>query len=231
LTALLSDIKSQILAQCDMVVDGFGDDADLIPKINDSYSELYDLLVTKFEDYFTTNFTFSIASGDDGYNMPMGIYKVMGVDKQITGPTDYITLPKFNFMERNKWNSTIGLIALNGFPLVSYDWVGGRLKIIPAANASGNYQMWYVPSCPELVNDSDSILYDLQRWSTYIVVDVAIKLMVQEESNADYLIMQKDKLIARINASAINRDAGQGERVTDIANMGGFFGGRYRNWE
>lgn len=230
MTASLSDLKTQVLALCDCPVDGFISPAELTFTINDSYSELWDLAVTKYEDYFTTNFLFSIASGQDGYTMPVGVYKLRGIEKQITGPTDYFTLPKFNFLERNKWNSNIGMIGIGGFQYVAYDWVGGRVKIIPTANASGNYQMWYVPSCPTLVNDSDVIAYDLQRWSAYIVIDAAMRCLIKEETNVDYLMVQKDKLIARIDGAAINRDAGQPERVTDISVLGENWGGVYRGW-
>jgi hypothetical protein len=227
LTALFSDLKEQILGQCDMNDAGFVPSVDLGTVVNDALSELYDLVATKYEHYFMNNLTFTIPSGDDGYNMPVGVYKLEGVDKQFTGPSDYMTLPKFNFLERNKWNNTQAYFN-GGFYSVAYDWVGGRISIIPATNAPGNYRIWYVPSCPILVNDSDAIPYDLQRWSSYIVIEGTIRCLAKEESNVDYYLMKKNELIGKINAAAINRDSGQSDRVTDIGNVNGWWGGRNR---
>lgn len=223
MTALLSDLKTQILALCDQPGYGFITSPELTFIVNDSYSELYDLVVAKMEDYFTVNSTFTIVSSDDGYNLPVGIYKLRGVEKQFNGPNNYVSLRRFMFADRNKWNNTAG-VFIGGFCDVCYDWVGGRIKIIPAGNAAGNYQYWYVPSCPILVNDSDSILYELQRWSAYIVIDSAIRILTKEETSADYLIIRKNELIARINASAMNRDAGNVERITDTNSV------QYSGW-
>jgi len=52
-------------------------------------------------------------------------------------------------------------------------------------------------------------------WTEYIIVDAAIKCMQKEESDTSVLMAQKQALIARIEAAAANRDAGNPAVVSD----------------
>ena len=72
---------------------------------------------------------------------------------------------------------------------------------------------------------------DLEQWIDYVVVDVAIKLLQQEESDPSVLMAQKEALKQRIQAMATNRDAGSPGSITDVnVNYAwdDFFLGRYQ---
>ena len=55
----------------------------------------------------------------------------------------------------------------------------------------------------------------ISGWTEYMIVDAAIKCMQKEESDASVLMAQKQGLIARIEAAAANRDAGNPAVVSD----------------
>jgi hypothetical protein len=216
----LSSLRTQVQQRADMVNSSFISTSELNTFLNGSLAELYDLLVSRFEDYYTISFQFSIASGSDGYDMsligPAPIYKLRGVEKAISGPTDWATLQPFQFPERNKYNNRINTLRRGGRSVLQYRMVGNKLIVIPADTAPGTYQMWYVPAWTDLVNDNDTAS-NLQNWHEYAVVDAAIKCLAKEESDCSILVMQKEQLKQRIEAMASNRDAGMNDRVADVS--------------
>ena len=62
-------------------------------------------------------------------------------------------------------------------------------------------------------------------WSEYVIVDAAIKASQKEESDVSILMQQKMALIKRIEDSAMNRDVGQPDRISDTRNSTGYGGG------
>lgn len=220
MTITLAQIKTHVLQRADMVNSNFisnsGTDSELNYFVNKSIEELYDELVSRFEDYYVDSLQFTIASGDDGYNVPANVvYKLRGLDFKIGG--DWVTIHRYTFEERNRGNRQINR-AMLGLTNIKYRWVGNRIKIIPADQAPGEYQLWYIPRIIDLVNDADTLQADLEQWVDYVIVDAAIKCMQKEESDVSVLAMQKAALMQRIDSMAANRDAGSAEVVTDVRN-------------
>ncbi len=210
----LEELKEQVLQRADMVNSNFCSDTELNSWINQAASGLYDMIVSRYEDYYTTSFEFSIASGD-GYTLPNQVYKIRGLDFKISG--DWITLHTFTFEERNNGNRQINR-ALLGLTNMKYKWIGNRITIIPADQAVGDYQVWYIPDITALSADDDELPPDLNRWREYIVVEAAIKCLLKEESDVSGLMAEKAEMVNRILNMAQNRDAGAPERVIDVNN-------------
>ena len=92
--------------------------------ITNSAKELMDILVSAYgNEYFVqTPYQFMI-SGQELYNLPPDMYKLLGVDMQYSGsPTGWVTLKRFEFIERNK-----------------YSWLN------PLPIQANLVQLWYVP--------------------------------------------------------------------------------------
>lgn len=210
----LSELRTLVLQRCDMVNSNFVSDTELNSWINQACDCLYDLIVSRYEDYYTTSFQFTIASGQDGYTLPSSVYKIRGLDFQISG--DWVTLHTFTFEERNRGNRQINR-ALLGLTNIKYKWVGSDIKIIPGDQAAGTYRCWYIPDFVELTSDSDELSSDLNRWKEYIIADVAIKCLIKEESDPSALMAEKAELERRVLNMAQNRDAGAPERVQDVS--------------
>lgn len=221
MSVTLSSLRTQVLQRSDMVI-GFISVAELNSYINASLAELYDLLTSRFEDYYTVPFQFTIAAGDDGYDLSTVVpafYKLRGVDRAISGPADWGTVRPFQFVERNKYQNRLNVYQRAGRALLQYRLVGNRLSFLPKDQAPATYQLWYVPAFVPLVNDGDTTS-DLQSWHEYVIVDAAIKCMQKEESDVSVLVMQKEQLKQRIEAMAAGRDAGQQDRVGDVTSYG-----------
>jgi len=217
--ASLSDIRTRARQRADMENSQFVDDDEINQYINDAYSELYDLIVSRFEDYFIEDpVEFTITSGSS-YSLPSDFYKLAGLDKASFN-TDYYALRPFSFANRNNNTNTNKLRGINTD--VQYRIVGNKLRFVPEGNAPGSYRMWYVPSFTRLTVDTDTIDESISRnnWDDYIVITAAMKMLAKEESDISVLMMERQKIEARIEEMAQNRDIGDTERITDVTTLG-----------
>lgn len=210
-TTLLS-LKTQSRQRADQEDGYFIADSELTGYINASSSELYDILVGTFSDYYTAEQLTTIAV--DGYQIaiPSDFYKLRGLDRDNGG--NWTTLRMFNFEDRNKFNNAFPYTSFAS-PGVRYRVFGQNILIEPRTSAPGDYRLYYIPAYTPMTTDSDT--FDgINGWEEYVVVDAAIKMMQKEESDPSVLISQKKALMDRIEAMASNRSAGDPEVITDM---------------
>jgi len=226
----LDTIILQAKQRSDLVNSNFVTDPEWTNYINAAYLELYDLLVTVYEDYFTVLpppiFTFTGLTSH--YPLPANFYKLMGVDislaAHISGPTDaWITLGKYNFADRNKYvygnTPTTYLGVLN----LRYRIIGNMIRFIPLPSGSQSFRLWYIPVLAPLVLSTD-VPVTPGQWTDYIIVDAAIRAMQKEESDVSVLMAQKAALVVRINGASTNRDEGMPDTISDVQRMNRAYG-------
>lgn len=215
-TATLSELRTRARQRTDAVNSTFFTDSEINGYINDSIAELYDILIQKFgADYYLvdTPFSFTTVSGQKNYDLPSNFYKLAGVDLRNSGTGDPLTLDPFMFIERNRFNNRARRTArdLSG---LRYRIIGNKIRFIEP-DANEEIDLWYAPSATKLVNDSDT--FDgINGWEEYVVIDVAIKMNIKQESETTELERQLQRMRQRIEEAADNRDYGQSERVTDV---------------
>ena len=235
-TMQLSELQAAVLQRADMVNSTFIATAELTSYINQSYFELYDLLVQKYGDnyYVQTPFTFTTDGVNYLFSLPTDFYKLLGVDMQTTtAPGAWITLKPFTFGERND-NSYSSFQAYYGPTDIRYRINGNQIWLragpstqVPQGGLT--IQLWYVPTMTTLASSTDTV-QGVSGWTEYIICDAAIKCLQKQESDCSILMAQKAALIARIEAAAENRDAGNPAKVVDVMKQGGF-GGWGNNWD
>ena len=194
--------------------------------INQSILELYDLLVTQYEDYFLAP---AVVFQTDGikfqYDLPADFYKLSGIDLGLTqGNNAKITVKKFDFIERNRFifpNVTAGYLGVFN---MRYRLMGNTLYFIPTPAAGQFITVWYVPRLPWLLKDTD-ILDGVSGWTEYVVIDAAIKALKKEESDTTELNNEKLMMLKRIEDSAMNRDIGQPDTISPTRRMSGIGNG------
>lgn len=213
MTVTLQTLEIRVRQRADMEGSDFVSQEEVFGYINDSYKELYDLLVSKFEDYYLADpLEFTIASGSSSYTLPSDFYKIIGLDYKF-GVEDYQTVFPFVFADRNRRRISDKLRGL--YTTARYRILGNELRLVPADRAEGTYRIWYVPRASEKTLATD-VIDGVNGWEEYIVVDAAIKCMQKEESDVSVLMAQKAALQKRIEDMAQNRDAGSSQRVTDV---------------
>ena len=94
--------------------------------------------------------------------------------------------------------------------------MGNGIEVYPV-NSNTTMRWRYVPIYTQLLQDTDMMPFSISGWSELVIVDVAIKALVQEESfdEAAAFSTERQALIDRINAIAPNRDAGQPNTVSN----------------
>jgi hypothetical protein len=220
-TVTLLQLKTQCRERADQVNSEFISDSELNSYINHSYAELYDLLVSRYEDYFTIETSATVASGDSSIPLPTDFYKLRGLDLALdSGGNNYTPVPRFNWNNRNIRNANVSRL-LSGQFNVSYRITGSNIELVPTDSSQGSYRLYYVPIYTPLVADTDTAITAVsnQSWHEYIIVDVAIKMLDKEESSTAHLQKQKQALIDRIESASRNRDANQPETISDTTSL------------
>jgi hypothetical protein len=200
--------------------------------INQSLFELYDLLITTYEDYYLAPaLQFTTVSGQSFYPLPNGtnysgalpFYKLRGVDLGLNATNQaYVTLNKFNFMDRNKYIYPNSGSTIYGVLNLQYRVMGSNIELIPFPSNAQPMQLWYIPRLQQLLKDTDITTSSVSGWIEYVIVDAAIKALQKEESDISVLAVQKMALIKRIEETASNRDAGMPDTISDVRSQGGW---------
>lgn len=214
----LRDLSKQ---KADRENSDFVTDAEWNTYINQSYFELYDLLVQKFgNDYFVSELELT-TDGTASLTLPNGvnhsgarpIYKLLGVDVNVGGSDGWVALRKFEFIRRNQYtypNLPTNVLGAGG---LRYRLVGNTIRFSPTPAAGQTIKLWYVPRMATLLQDND-IADGVSGWTEYIAIDAAIKALNKEESDVQALLLAKQAMIDRIEAAAENRDAGEPEVIS-----------------
>lgn len=211
-TKTLAQLRTAARQRADMENSTFVSDTELTDYVNQSYFELYDLLVQKFgDDYFVATPHTATTTSSETYDLPTDLYKLLGVDIGSTG--NFIALKPFTFSERNLRSGVA--VRQN----LRYRLRGSSLWLTPAPAAGQTLRLWYVPRLTPLSADADTA-DGVSGWTEYLICDAAIKCLQKEESDVSVLMAQKMALIKRIEAAAENRDAGSPAVVSDSQNMG-----------
>ncbi len=220
-TITLLQLRTQARERADMENSEFISPEELLSYINQSYAELYDILVGRFEDYYTLNTTIVVPNGSSQIPLPTDFYKLRGVDLALdSSENNYTPVPRFNFNNRNIRNANVSRL-LSGQFNISYRIVGDNVELVPTDSSQGTYRIWYVPIYTPLVLDTDTVVASVsnQGWHEYIIIDAAIKMLDKEESSTTHLEKQRAALEKRIESMGRNRDANQPETISDITGL------------
>lgn len=206
--------------------------------INQSLFELYDLLITVYEDYFLAPPVQFVADGHTYiYPLPDGVltfkdnnlnpvvaapfYKLYGVDLGLNNANNaWVTVNKFNFIDRNQFTYPNTASTIYGVFNLRYRVLGNNIEFIPTPSGGQPLRLQYIPRMPMLLQDTDTTITGVSGWIEYVITDAAIKALQKEESDVQVLMAQKQALLVRIQDSAMNRDVGQADTISDVRQNG-----------
>lgn len=206
--------------------------------------ELYDLLITTYEDYsvsipiqFTTNgntFMYQLPNGVETFQNALDlsqtvvakpIYKLLGVDLQAQNANNgYVSIPNFNFINRNDFVYPNSSSTIYGVFNMRYREMGDKLMFIPTPSANQGIRLWYIPRLTELLADNDVSDIGISGWIRYVIVRAGIYALNKEESDTSVLMAELAYLKQRIEESAVNRDAGRPQTISDTRSGSGYWG-------
>lgn len=213
--------------------------------INLAQYELYDLLITTYEDYYiATPVQFTTNGADYLYPLPNakldfqngvnpdqtitkapGVYKLRGVDLALqTASNAYVTISRFNFEDRNKFVYPNTASTIYGVFNMQYRPMGDKIEFIPTPSANQSIRLWYIPRLQQLLKDTDITTTSISGWIRYVIVRAAKYALDKEESDTTKLDQELLFLKTRIEESASNRDAGAPDTISDTRNSNGGWG-------
>lgn len=200
--------------------------------------ELYDLLITAYEDLFAQQYVFINTNGTtQNYPVPDGatnylggtypnasgatvpaqaFYKLAGMDLGInTSNNAWVTLLKFDFIERNKYVYPNSTSTIYGVYNMRFRLMGNNVNIIPTPAGNQQIRMWYSPKLPGLLKDTDLTTLGYSGWLRYPIVRAAMYALAKEEG-ADISKLEQELLFlkTRIEQASQNRDLSMPDTVS-----------------
>lgn len=241
----LSKIRLSSMQTADRVNSNFVTIPEWNTFINLACNELYDLLVTTYEDYYIATpiqfvtdgntYVYPLPDGfteyQNGLNPPTPItakpfYKLKGVDLALqTASNAYVTVNKFNFIDRNKFVYPNTASTIYGVFNMQYRTLGNNIEFIPTPSANQVIRVWYIPRLMELLRDTDMTDIGISGWLRYVIVRAAKYALDKEESDTNKLDQELLFLKDRIEAAASNRDDGQPDTISNTRANGGWTNG------
>jgi hypothetical protein len=201
--------------------------------------ELYDILMTSYEDYFAQAQAFIPTNGTTAnYPLPDGVtnylggsyggasgtpapafYKLAGMDLNVNTSTitpSRVTLLKFDFIKRNQYVYPNSTSTIYGVYNMRYRLMGNNINIVPTPAGGQNLIMWYSPKLPALLKDTDTTTLGTSGWLRYVIVR-ASKYALDKEEGTDTSKQDAEILFlkTRIEQAASNRDAGVADTVSE----------------
>ncbi len=199
--------------------------------------ELYDLLITSYEDLFASQYVYITTNGTtQNYPVPDGatnyfgstypstgvtspaqaFYKLAGMDLGVnTSNNAWVTLLKFDFIERNKYVYPNSTSTIYGVYNMRYRLMGNYINLIPTPSGNQQIRMWYSPKLPALLLDTDLTTLGYSGWLRYPVVRAAKYALDKEESDTSKLDAELGFLKKRIEETSQNRDAGVPDTISN----------------
>lgn len=241
----LAELRERAQQRADRVNSSFVTTEEWNFFLNQALYELYDLLITSYEDYYMAPPASFVADGSTFlYTLPNGtqtfintnnqsfvappIYKLLGVDLALnTASNAFVTVSKFNFMDRNRFVYPNSASTIYGVFNLQYRMLGSNIEFIPTPSANQIIRLWYIPRLAQLIKDTDITTLGFSGWLQYAIIRAAKYALDKEESDTTRLNEELIFLKTRIEESAQNRDAGQPDHITDVRQNGswGSYGG------
>lgn len=199
--------------------------------------ELYDLIITAYEDYFSgdniyiqTNGTlqkYPFPNGVDNYlggtfpNTAGGVparafYKLVGMDLGVnTSNNAWVTLKRYDFIMRNAYVYPNSTSTIYGVYNMRYRPMADSIELIPTPAGNQQIRMRYAPRLQGLLADNDITSISYSGWVRYIIVRAAKYALNKEEGDTSALDAELVFLKQRIMDTVANRDIGQADTISE----------------
>lgn len=212
--------------------------------------ELYDLLITSYEDYNVSDPVFINTNGSTfQYALPNGInylggvldglsglpsqrlYKLSGVDLGVnTSNNAWVTIRRFDWVDRNNYVYPNSTSTIYGVYNMRYRPIGAntfteKITLIPTPAGNQQLRIWYAPVLKGLLADTDITTIGYSGWLRYVIVRASKYALDKEEgTDTSKLDTEIAFLKTRIEQSSSNRDQGMADTISNTR-RDGIYGG------
>lgn len=205
-------------------------------------AEYYDLLVqARGQEYFRKAYSFATSANISEYSLPGDFYEEISVDL-FAAPNLVLTAVPYMESDRNAYRFWSG----QTYPLPIYYRILGspqstgatlqpsRISFIPQPSSITTVVLNYIPRFRPFATDGseDNFVIDsVNQWHALIMWKCAAIVLEKMEQNSEFALARASEIEQRIRDLAVDRDAGNAERVHDVGidyEPFGFGGSGYR---
>lgn len=235
----LYELRLRSQQACDRVNNNFVTNPEWNSFIRLAMYELYDMLMTSYEDYFAQSYVQILTNGQTAnYPLPDGatnylggvyggtsgapapaFYKLAGMDLNVNTSVltpSRVTLLRFDFIKRNQYVYPNSTSTIYGVYNMRYRIMGGNINIIPTPAGGQNLIAWYSPKLSAMLKDTDCTTIGTSGWLRYVIVRAA-KYALDKDEGTDTTKQETEIafLKKRIEEAASNRDAGVPDTISE----------------
>lgn len=190
-------------------------------------------ILTKISGTGASQITFSSYTPTLAGQAAPAFYKMAGVDLAVNTSTvnpSWVTLKKFNFIDRNKYIYPNSTSTIYGVYNQAYRIMGQQIDFIPVPAGNQRIRLWYVPRLPALLKDSDLTTLGFSGWLRYPIVRAA-KYALDKEEGADTSKLDTEIVFLkqRIEQMSQNRDTGMADTISETRTDGVYGGTGFGN--
>lgn len=210
-TRQLSDLLSDIRQRSNQENSTFVTDSELTEYLNQELAELWARLVqNEGHPHFRSTATISVTPAFQTYALPADFWRLQEVTATINGITG--ALHPFMAMEHG-WLKNSG--PWGPWSPVRYRIQASAIEFLPNQQTF-TATLYYTPSCPRLVNASDT--FDgFNGYEVAAIYGVCATVCAKEETDPTFFLAQKERILKFIDSLASQRDASHPERVQDVS--------------
>lgn len=203
----LAQLRDKVRQRADMEDDGnFIPDDELNAYINESVSELYDIILeTEQSTVFVKNSPILTQVGTYAYELPSDFYKLTSAHYLVGGdyfPAYPADARAYAELTTNPPHEREPRYYVRAEPGTGQKYI----YVFPEVNEAV-FAITYIPYAPYLELDADK--FDgFNGWEEYVIVDSAVKCLSKEESDTSVLELRRQQLVERIRSQAGYMDTG-----------------------
>lgn len=207
-TATICSLVTQVRSRADQLLSStFDDETEVKPWIRDSLAQLYEQLVSEWQDWAVSVCPLSIVANQDTYSLPPDFRAMQAVYALYNFGATRVPLKRFNTSGNYDPYGELRYRVENAFL---------RLQNPPCLSYANCLELHYTPVYQPPLLDYSSIDVNLPRgWEEWVVLDVIEKMRLCMRLDCDYIIAQKKDIEARIMRAAFRRDQSV-SYVTDV---------------
>ncbi len=175
--------------------------------LNEAIAEVYDLLVGKWEDYYTTSTVQLLTPGTDTYALPATFYKLRKIELAGNDGSGQATQPRRHLLPYDL--SVSHEYRDGGSPYrPRYRIQAGNLVLSSSGWVNQVLVIYFIPFAPRLVADADT--FDgINNYEELVVQFALLRCKSREELPTAEIEGEIARLSQRIRSAADSRDASE----------------------
>lgn len=189
------------------------DPAKLIPQINATYKESWEIAVAACEDWYIKKVADFAITGGVGLNtFSLGstadFYKLKAIQRQAGNSVFGPALPTHPF-------NMIGMVDELSYRL--QDSSPATVYFEPELSCAGTYRLWYVYTPPDLTAAVDTLVDPLNgAIKQFIEETITMRVLAREEEDPGLAEQLVARFTARVASAASMRNVGRGKKIADV---------------